>query len=216
MVKCESCKQLPVSAYDASCEACKETSRRYQRDRNRRLIGLGLCVKCSQPTKPGHSNCDSCMTKARERARERRNAGTCPRERQIRERREAGLCLCGRQPDDGAYCKRCKERNRLRHAKLDDEQRTRVRSMYLLRTYGIDLATFDAMLERQGGVCAICKEPETRVSKGNVTPLSVDHDHQTGRVRGLLCFACNSGLGRLGDTVQGLRAALEYLERSHT
>lgn len=69
-------------------------------------------------------------------------------------------------------------------------------------------AEFDAMVAAQGGVCAICHEPETKLSaKGRVRRLSIDHDHRTGRVRALLCARCNSVVGymnddpRLGDKV---------------
>lgn len=56
---------------------------------------------------------------------------------------------------------------------------------------------------RQGGFCAICQKNE---------PVHVDHDHVTGVVRGILCFNCNRGLGKLGDDVNLLRRALTYLE----
>jgi hypothetical protein len=65
------------------------------------------------------------------------------------------------------------------------------RSRQLKRRYGITVEDYDRMLEGQGGVCALCKET---CSKG--TRLCVDHDHDSGRVRGLLCDSCNRGLGR--------------------
>jgi len=68
-------------------------------------------------------------------------------------------------------------------------------------------AEYDAMLERQGGVCAICKGK----SSGR---LVVDHDHATGNVRGLLCGSCNLALGLLRDDRGRLRAAMAYLEET--
>ena len=80
------------------------------------------------------------------------------------------------------------------------------RSSYLKRKYGITLDEYDAMLARQGGGCGICgSTPSGRIS------LHVDHDHGTGRIRGLLCFVCNSSLGELDDP-DLLRAALRYVE----
>lgn len=56
------------------------------------------------------------------------------------------------------------------------------------------------MLEAQEGVCKICLEPESALSgKGGVRALCVDHDHQTGRVRGLLCVRCNAAIARFEE-----------------
>src|SRR5262245_26073422 len=78
------------------------------------------------------------------------------------------------------------------------------RSGELRRRYGISAAEYDALLARQGGVCAICR----RRSKER---LCVDHCHVTGTVRGLLCSACNIALGYLKDDQASLVAALAYL-----
>ena len=67
---------------------------------------------------------------------------------------------------------------------------------------------YDAMLERQGGTCAICGN---KPADGET--LARDHDHVTGRVRGLLCRGCNTGLGQFTDDPSRLRAAADYLER---
>jgi hypothetical protein len=73
-----------------------------------------------------------------------------------------------------------------------------------LRRYGISPAEYDALLEKQGGACAICRKR----SKGR---LCVDHCHVTGMVRGLLCNECNGALGYLKDDQASLVAALAYL-----
>jgi len=62
----------------------------------------------------------------------------------------------------------------------------------------------------QGGVCAICGG-----INDNDDALSVDHDHETGRIRGLLCSKCNKGLGSFNDDPELLRKAIAYLEREH-
>ena len=78
----------------------------------------------------------------------------------------------------------------------------------LKRNYGIMLAQFEAMLKEQAGVCKICASgPRT---KGR--SLAVDHCHETGNVRGLLCIKCNRGLGQLGDNEFGIRRAIRYLK----
>lgn len=79
--------------------------------------------------------------------------------------------------------------------------------------YGLTVDDIIQMEEDQGGVCALCGEAETvRGSNGKVKSLSVDHCHETGRVRGLLCNNCNRGIGLLGDDPELLRRAAEYVE----
>jgi Recombination endonuclease VII len=73
-----------------------------------------------------------------------------------------------------------------------------------LRRYGISAAEYDALLEKQGGACAICRKRSKR-------RLCVDHCHLTGTVRGLLCAACNLALGTLKEDQASLVAALAYL-----
>lgn len=64
--------------------------------------------------------------------------------------------------------------------------------------FGLELSDYEAMLEEQGGRCAICREPERRLNRrGAPKALSIDHDHETGEVRGLLCQDCNHALGWL-------------------
>jgi hypothetical protein len=85
-----------------------------------------------------------------------------------------------------------------------------------LRQYGLDKDGYDTMLATQGGVCAICGcEPRRRKGQRDVL-LHVDHDHATGKVRGLLCFNCNGGLGKFKDTPEHLIRAAEYLRRHGT
>lgn len=80
--------------------------------------------------------------------------------------------------------------------------------------YGLEPAEYQALLERQGGVCAICRRPETAVLRGRNKALCVDHDHVTDRVRGLLCFRCNLAIGYLSDDPERARAAADYLEKT--
>lgn len=85
-----------------------------------------------------------------------------------------------------------------------DAGRASRRRSQLRKLYGITVEDYDEMLERQGGVCAVCGElPNDRT-------LHVDHDHEGGRVRGLLCFACNVKLAHIEDTAFR-EAAMAYL-----
>lgn len=87
-----------------------------------------------------------------------------------------------------------------------------VRSTKLKYEYGITLEQKDEMLAAQGGCCAICA---TDKPNGAHQRFVVDHCHDTGRVRGILCHACNVALGGLGDTVESVERAVLYLKGSH-
>jgi len=75
--------------------------------------------------------------------------------------------------------------------------------------YGIDIQDYNKMLKEQGGVCKICKSKTPK--RKNAKYFAVDHCHTTGKVRGLLCYNCNSALGKLNDNAELLKKALDYL-----
>ena len=79
--------------------------------------------------------------------------------------------------------------------------------------YGLTTWEYQALFDEQGGVCAICDKPETALgNSGELRPLSIDHDHFTGAVRGLLCNKCNRALGLLGDDLGMAEAVVGYLQ----
>ena len=82
---------------------------------------------------------------------------------------------------------------------------------YLKKTYNITLEQYGEMWHSQGGVCAICGKTETTKNQHGMRQLSVDHDHETGKVRGLLCSNCNSMLGFVYDNPATLVEAARYL-----
>jgi hypothetical protein len=94
-----------------------------------------------------------------------------------------------------------------RQAQIEVNRRARFQKLYKMT-----VADYDAMLRDQGGACAICRRPETAKQIGRTQFLSVDHDHETGAVRGLLCAHCNKALGHFRDSPGLLRYAAEYLE----
>lgn len=99
------------------------------------------------------------------------------------------------------YCKPC-------HNKRGRESRVRVhgngREYHLRHRYGIGVADVERILAEQNGKCLICERPD---------PEHVDHDHETGKVRGILCFNCNQGLGNFRDEIRSLIRAVNYLMR---
>lgn len=113
-----------------------------------------------------------------------------------------GFAINRTQPRDvGSYCLPC-------HNRIVRENRILIhgstRNFHLKRRYGLVDEDVAAMVEAQGGSCAICQ----------VKPAAhVDHDHATGEVRGILCFTCNVGLGNFDDEPDRLLLAHRYLTR---
>jgi hypothetical protein len=81
------------------------------------------------------------------------------------------------------------------------------REGYLRRTFGITLADYEALLDSQSGLCAICgRSPKAKA------PLHVDHNHSTGEIRGLLCVRCNNALGLFDECPERFYLAADYLQ----
>lgn len=117
-----------------------------------------------------------------------------------------------RKRDGRGQChSRCRVCRNVRYHRETPEQR---RSDKLRQKYGLTISDYALLSEQQGHVCAICKRPETKVHNrsGEVRFLCVDHDHETGRIRGLLCNRCNVGLGQFEDNITSLKNAKAYLE----
>lgn len=114
-----------------------------------------------------------------------------------------------------------KARSRAKYQKYKEKTKAQSRSHYrkeirgkmLLAKYGITKPEYDQLLKEQGGVCAICRKSETVKQGGEVKSLSVDHNHQTGKIRGLLCSKCNMVLGKIND-INILANAINYLEKN--
>jgi hypothetical protein len=100
--------------------------------------------------------------------------------------------------------------------RLIEEEKLRTlakREISLRYKYGISVEQYLVMFNSQGSVCAICKKSETALDSytGEVKNLAVDHNHETGKVRGLLCSACNRGLGYFKENIEALYSGIEYL-----
>lgn len=82
-----------------------------------------------------------------------------------------------------------------------------IRNKTYNKLYGIDVAEYEAMLEKQNNACALCLTPQIQL----LVKLSVDHRHSDGKVRGLLCHPCNTFLGLIQDDVVRLKRMIGYL-----
>lgn len=92
-----------------------------------------------------------------------------------------------------SWCKDCYREN--------NRKRSRMNSLKFI--HGLSLEDFQRMSENQENLCLICKE---------FKPLCVDHDHKTGRIRGLICASCNKGLGHFRDNVEFMQRAIDYVK----
>lgn len=138
----------------------------------------------------------------------------------IREKRD-------RSAYSAAY--RAKNREKIRAAQREDYRKNRAkrlayshehirrfpelyRARQLLRDYDMTIEQFQAIELTQGGKCAICFKPETAKNRaGVIKPLHVDHNHETQRVRGLICHRCNTMIGLALESPTILTSAIGYL-----
>jgi dCMP deaminase len=121
---------------------------------------------------------------------------------------ETFVALKPKKGDDGKVrCPSCARR------KAQKRHQPKQRNKYLKETYDISLEQYNEMSQLQNNVCAICKQPETKLNdrKDGYQFMSVDHDHATGKVRGLLCDNCNLGIGRFSENRTLMRSAMNYL-----
>lgn len=111
-----------------------------------------------------------------------------------------------------AWCKVCTCAATLDRQKRDKEGVKLInRRAKLKKSFGITVQQYDEMLDAQGGCCALCGSD----FPGGRGRFVVDHCHETGKIRGLLCNLCNVGLGALRDSPQLLQKAIQYLGGSH-
>ena len=109
-------------------------------------------------------------------------------------------------------CKSCKKEKKLakQASMTTDEWYMQNRRYWLKSEYGLSLEDYNTMLKDQNHKCAICGTDEVDAFK---SLLFVDHDHETGKVRGLLCHHCNTALGKFKDSTEILKQAIAYVEK---
>lgn len=106
-----------------------------------------------------------------------------------------------------SYCNTCRNKEIGSKRGYDFYRKRKLR-----RDYSLTVEDFDVMLLQQGNRCKICGKEFKDCSKNPVkNSVCIDHDHSTGKVRGLLCDYCNKGLGFFKDSIVNLQSAIEYL-----
>ena len=93
------------------------------------------------------------------------------------------------------------------NANRKERYKTVGKEIHLFKQYGITVDDYNAIFTEQNGKCGICETHQSELKQA----LSVDHNHKTGEVRGLLCHNCNIGIGYLKDDVNILQNAIQYL-----
>ena len=171
---------------------------------------MKTCNRCNQeksfsdfskhPTiSDGHYNqCKSCRLKAR---KERETKRFNPDYSGVKECKRCGLekakdnFLLNKSTKDGfnGWCRDCTKDSALKSK------------------YSISLEEYNSLLNKQDSKCAICNTGDPKGVSGEFV---VDHCHDTGNIRGLLCNHCNTGLGKLGDSIESLEKALTYLKEN--
>lgn len=201
----------------AWCRECMLEAKRLRRQRTRQPVPL---------TGPDEKWCRSCVT-IKPRTAFGPQAATsdglqvyckaCFASRYRRRRDAEGLLSRPAEiPVDHKFCRSCRQVLPLsdwaRRQKSTDGYDSRCRSCatarnrayHIARTYGMTVEEVDALVEAQGGACAICQVADA---------IHIDHDHTTGRVRGVLCFRCNAALGQFDEQPSYLLRAVSYLGR---
>lgn len=140
------------------------------------------CEKCGSVDRNKWGRCRQCARKASERWR----------------KKHPELFLAGRAA----------------HRQRNPEESAARAKRQKLKRFDLTLEEYGAMFAAQNGVCKICSKPEEGIDSrtGKVKALAVDHDHATGRVRGLLCGKCNHLLGLVKDDKEVLASAYDYLD----
>jgi hypothetical protein len=235
---------VPAREGQKRCPRCDEWKRHEEFSRNRSTPdGLqSYCKACSSAIQRSNAERNGVANRRREvtplgfigplPAPQSRRDGT----KQCTLCRETKLLLSfytNRNTADGAgsYCRDC-DRERIRrwraanrdrvkannaaYAERHPERKKRDHRQWWLRLYGLTQEDYAALLAAQDGVCAICQQPERYIDARTGEPrrLAVDHDHETNRVRGLLCGRCNRSIGQFADDHERLMRASDYLRRA--
>lgn len=219
-VRCETSKPLSEfyrnshssDGYQSYCKACAEEATRRSREKNAEAQRLRWAEKLARPAEDGVKTCTKCgETKPlldfyRHRGTKDGRATYCA---------ECQKAASRQWTKDNA--ERVRERNAAAYA-ADPTRRHRDHRQFWLKLYGLTQESYAEMLEAQNHVCAICLQPERFIDSRTGEPrrLSVDHDHVTGQVRGLLCGRCNRTLGHMNEDIDSFLRAVEYLRRAAT
>lgn len=190
-----------VSQYGVPLKLCKKCK-----------VSKPLCVFRSNSRKPDGRDiyCRQCRAAQQRNWRKKYPEKNRAAQLRLNERRNS------RRANDSEYRKAYNEARRLQYHALSPEEKKRRGKHNHLKGYGLTPEQYHELLRSQNFCCAICQTPLKQIDRGwgKGRKHHIDHDHETGKVRGVLCSTCNVGIGHLGDSIEGLERALKYL-RGH-
>lgn len=204
----------PTDTESKTCSVCKELKSLSNFGLRRRSDGsLYHQRACNDCCKSGRTRKDVSLIKYKIERRENTPDGmayctTCDTYKSPEEFHKARRTPNGLRFD-------CKDCAKQRYQENRSNEVKRMRRRHIATEFGINERTYQELFTAQGGVCAICGKPETKMFRGSVSSLSIDHDHDTGKIRGLLCSSCNLGLGYFKDSIESLSNAIDYLMGTH-
>lgn len=179
------------------CSRCKKRKPESEFHKNRRTLD-GLSHYCKECVREyGHKWHKANPKKVKEISRKYRKANFGKVKKRERKWRKVHL-------------EEVNERSRRWNKANPEKVKEMSRKAYLKRVFDLTPEEYNRMFEAQGGVCAICGEPE-RVDR--LKYLSIDHNHITGKVRGLLCSRCNFVVGVTGENIVILQRTIDYLRK---
>jgi len=184
-----------------------EDMRRWAKERNGKCLSekyLGLTIKLSWQCANGH------QWLAKPKSIRRGNWCVFP---ECSENRKTKNKFKNTFVEEIDFIEKERERERINSKKRKRSKEFR-RNDNLMNRFGITTEIYEAMLNNQLGLCAICKSTRTINPTGQNH--CVDHNHETGKIRGLLCHYCNSGIGKFNDNIEMLQKALTYLIKNDT
>ena len=190
------------------CHITKDISQFYK-DRTKKLGVSGICSECSKKYSKNYrqQHQEEILKKAvdwrlhhREEIKKTNTQYYAENYLKLREYRKQ-------------YKLKNKEKVRAQELQYRQQHPEKIKEHDLLANHGITLKEYNILLSSQNNVCKICGKLETSKEKNKkVKSLAVDHDHKTGKIRGLLCGKCNKGIGLFQDSIEILTNAICYLQ----
>lgn len=195
---------------------------------NNPIVRFKPCKRCSKEMQDswtqGRLYCDDCSQIVRRERKDRKQKKQSREKLKVWEAKGPGICeTCQSEfkrdrNDTRRFCGSCRlerrraaDRQKQRAERKTSEYKARYRDYMLRKSYGISAAQMNAIFVMQGSSCAICKSTDAQWKRKG---WHVDHNHDTGVVRGILCQKCNLMIGLAMDSPSTLVSAAQYLFRS--